>query len=250
LLWNAPPNEWQLTQADAHVWAASLDLSAKVTSALERTLSSDEKERARRFHFEDDRRRFIAARGTLRAILSSYLDIQAERLQFTCSSSGKPSLVLCDNRSLHFNLTHSKDLMLVAVTKVCAIGVDVEWIHFLDDMHKVAALFASSAEMERLMAGPEKSRSLEFFNLLTRKEAYLKATGMGLSDQVREIEVTFSPDEPAGLLALSGDSAAAAHWSLVELIPAAEFTGAVAAEARDLRLSCWRWSCEDAPKSR
>ncbi len=242
LRWSFPPDQWQLNGAEVHVWAASLDKPVGRICSLEQTLSPDERDRAMRFHFERDRNRFIVGRGMLRAILSSYLTIDPGKLHFVYSSRGKPFLTGLPGRcTIHFNLAHSNDLILIALTQFCAVGVDVEWVHSVRDTEKIASHFFSSREVVELMALPKEQRTLAFFNLWTRKEACLKATGAGLSNVIKQIEVSFLPGESVRMLAISGNSQAAACWTLVDLAPASEFKAAVAAAAKGLRFFCWQW---------
>jgi 4'-phosphopantetheinyl transferase len=242
LLWSLPSEPCQLGGADVHVWASSLDKPLEGLPSLELTLSPDERERAGRFHFELDRNRFIAGRGMLRAILSSYLEIEPAQLSFAYSPRGKPALTgLTGDRALHFNLAHSGGLILIAVTRVCALGIDVERIGPASDAEDIAREFFSPREAEELRALPMDRRTVAFFNLWTRKEAWLKATGEGLSDTLREIEISLLPGEPPRVLAISGNPQAAADWTLVALAPAPDFAGAIAAEAKGLRFCCWQW---------
>lgn len=243
LHWSFPPDQWQLNGSDVHVWATSLNRPIERLSSLEQTLSSDERDRAMRFHFERDRNRFIAGRATLRAILSSYLKIDAAQLRFIYGPQGKPMLTgLPRRRALYFNLAHSNQLILFAVTQVCpVVGVDVEWLPSMQDVENIANNFFSPREVAELTALPRELRALAFSNLWTRKEACLKATGVGLSTPLEQIEVSFIPGEPARILSISGLPQVAACWTLKDLCPAADFKGAVAAAAKGLRFFCWRW---------
>jgi 4'-phosphopantetheinyl transferase len=242
LLWSLPPDHRQLNEADVHVWAANLDKLSERFSPFERSLSRDERDRAMRFHFERDRSRFIAGRGLLREVLSSYLKIEPARLQFAYGPSEKPILkIFPRHRTLHFNLAHSNDLILIALTRACAIGIDVEKIRPIPDPENLARHFSSPSELLKLMTLPREKRLPAFFNLWTRKEAYIKATGNGLSDVIKEVEVSFFPGEPARLAAISGNTQVAADWTLVELNPAAGFKAAFAASTKSLQLSCWQW---------
>jgi 4'-phosphopantetheinyl transferase len=242
LLWSLPPNQWQLNGRDVHVWASRLDRPVEQISSFAQMLSPDELERAEGFHFERDRNRFIAGRATLRTILSYYLQWDPVQLRFAYSSRGKPTL---DGWSgggmLHFNLAHSRGVILVAVTRASAVGIDVEWIHPVTDAENIAARFFSPGEASGLEALPKNQREQAFFNLWTRKEAWLKATGDGLSETLGQIEVSFLPGEPARVLAISGNPEIAASWTLAEFIPATNFVAAIAAQAKDLKFSCWQW---------
>jgi 4'-phosphopantetheinyl transferase len=242
LLWDLPPNQRHLADRDVHIWAASLNKSAEQISSLQQIFSPDERNRARQFKVERDRNRFIAGRGLLRKILGSYMQVAPAQLQFTYSKRGKPAL---EGRSgqgpLHFNVAHSKDLILIAVTRACAVGIDVEWIHPISDAEEIAARFFSRREAAKLMAQVNERRIPAFFNLWTRKEAWLKATGDGLSEMLREVEVSFLPEEPASVLAISENIEAARRWTLLGLTPATEFAAAIAVEAKDLQFSRWQW---------
>ena len=242
LLWNPPPKQLQFTTRDVHLWAAKLDKSGEQVSSLESMLSRDERSRAQQFKFETDRNRFIAGRSLLRTILSSYVPLDPARLSFTYSQRGKPALKdLPGPGMLHFNVAHSKDLILIAVTRACAVGIDVEGIRPMNDAEEIAARFFSSRETAKLMALPKDERTTAFFKLWTRKEAWLKATGDGLSEMLNEVEVSFLSEEPARVLAISGKVEASKRWTLMNLAPAAGFAAAVAAEAKDLQFSCWQW---------
>ncbi|HTV43472.1 MAG TPA: 4'-phosphopantetheinyl transferase superfamily protein [Candidatus Sulfotelmatobacter sp.] len=213
---------------DIHVWAAGLDPSPERVSAFKETLAPDELERAARFHFEIDRNRFIAGRGILREILGSYLGIRPERLQFDYSPHGKPTLKASSTRPpLHFNLGHSVDLILIAVTRACPLGIDVEWVRPIPDLENIATRYFSTREAAELMALPEERRPRAFYQLWTRKEACLKASGEGLSGL-------------AGLQ-IPDHSKLTDSRTLVEFTPARDFIGAIAAPAGGLTVSCWSW---------
>jgi 4'-phosphopantetheinyl transferase len=240
--WGLPPEQWHLNEASVHVWAASLDMPVQRIFALEQTLSSDELDRATRYYFERDRKRFIAGRGTLRAILSSYFKIDPMELRFAYGPRGKPMLTgSSEFCALHFNLAHSDDLALIALTRACPVGIDVECIHSVRDVDNIARRFFPHREAAQLMALPPEQRALSFLNLWTRKEACYKATDSDLSRWLKQIEVSFLPGEPARVLGIAGNPQATACWTLEELSPAYQFKGAVAVAASGLQFHCWRW---------
>ena len=206
------------------------------------TLSKPEKERAEKFRFDKHRNRFIAGRGLMRAAIGRYLQIQPDKLDFACSERGKPELSPAfAGAGLHFNLAHSEDLALLAVTRIGAVGVDVERVRRIKDADELVARFFSRREsaLFRKLADAEKPAA--FFNLWTRKEALLKATGEGIGASLSAVEVSFLPGEPARLLAIAGDVRSAAGWSVPELAPAKGYIGAVAIQAAGIRLPCWKW---------
>jgi 4'-phosphopantetheinyl transferase len=241
---------------DVHVWIADLEHSAVQLAAFEATLSPDEQARANRFHFQRDRNRFVAARGQLRTILGAYLGLQPSQLQFSYGQYGKPVLEKAESRkrkaesrkqkteildALHFNLAHSGGVAPIAVTKACEIGVDVECVRQLDDAETIASQFFSINEAAQLSALPDDHRPAAFFNLWTRKEAILKALGMGLGDLLKHIEVTFLPGEPARIVRVPEGLAHVGRWTLEELNLAPNFKAALAAPTTGLHISCFHW---------
>jgi 4'-phosphopantetheinyl transferase len=205
------------------------------------TLAEDERQRAARFHFARDRDRFIAARGFLRDVLGRYLRVAPAELRFVYSPYGKPALGAEFDQRLRFNLSHAHKLALCAVTLERAIGVDVEHIRpeFADE--DVARRFFSAPEVARLSALPREQYAGAFFNCWTRKEAYIKARGEGLSMPLDRFEVSLVPGEPAALRNTFDDPAEAARWSLQALAPGPGYVGAVAAAGQGWGISRWAW---------
>jgi 4'-phosphopantetheinyl transferase len=224
-----------------HVWAANLDLSATALKHLAETLSSNESERASRFHFERDRNRYIAGRGLLRAALGKYVQLPPAEVPLVYGPNGKPLLQTGGNpTTLHFNLTHSQNLALLAVTRAAQIGVDVEAVRPLSEAHELVDRFFSARESAAFESVPEAQKPVAFFNLWTRKEAWLKATGEGIGHLLNKVEVSFLPGEPAQLLTLPQNSKS--RWTLTDLVPAPGFTAALAVACSAPTLNCWRWS--------
>lgn len=238
--WQPPPEALHLASDEVHVWAAALTVHRDILEAYITTLSPDEKARADRFRFGKHRHRFIVGRGVLREILGRYLQANPAALRFEYLTNGKPALSPELSRGrIHFNLSHSEDLALVAVTCVGMVGVDVEWVRAIDDADGLVARFFSPRENELFQKVPSSEKPAAFFNLWTRKEALLKATGEGITRSLSLVEVSFLPGELAALLAVSGDTVKAAQWSLLDLQPAQGFVGAVAIEARDVTVKAF-----------
>jgi 4'-phosphopantetheinyl transferase len=230
----------ELPEDEAHVWAASLDLPEARIAALGRTLSADEWARARRFRFEVHRRRFIAGRGVLRALLGAYLGVPPERLAFTYGERGKPDLAPAFlDRPLYFNLSHSHELALLAVTRAREIGADVEHVKPMPDLSRIAERFFAAEENAALHALPPEQHERAFFHCWTRKEAYLKAVGVGLAAPLDSFIVTLGPGEAARMLSLEGSAEAGERWRLRHLEPEAGYVGAVAVEGVELALRSW-----------
>jgi 4'-phosphopantetheinyl transferase len=164
---------------EVHIWRASLDLPAEVLAKLEQSLSTDERDRAKRFRIESGRDRFTAARGWLRGLLAGYLDAEPSELAFRQDPSGKPRLTWPHAPWLRFNLSHSAGLVVFAVVRGREVGVDVEQIRRDFPVEAVARRIFSRPERQALDVLPLGHRVDAFFALWTRKEAYLKGLGVG-----------------------------------------------------------------------
>jgi 4'-phosphopantetheinyl transferase len=182
-----------LAGAELHLWSGTLDADP----AHESILTPDELARAQRYRLPLVRQRFIAGRAILRTILAPYLDIEPGDIVFHYSQHGKPSLV--DSR-LRFNVSHSDNLLLIAVSWHHDLGVDVEYIRPMPDAATIAADYFSRAEYEQFSRLPDDQKPQAFFNCWTRKEAYIKACGAGFAIPFSSFEVSFLPGEPAQMI--------------------------------------------------
>ena len=220
-----------------------MQTAANTLEKFRATLSADELERANRFKFDLHRNRYIAGRGLLRSVLARYLEIAANALQFTYSVHQKPELTPATNSAgLHFNLAHTGDLALIAVANSGPLGVDVEEVRVVRDVGDLVARFFSQRENELFQQLAPEKKSAAFFNLWTRKEALLKATGEGITGGLNRVEVSFLEHEPAQLLAINGDSESAREWTLKSFQPLHGFIGALAIKAQSVQVQCWKWA--------
>lgn len=242
LAWPSAPTDLTLASHDVHVWRIPLGLTSSQVETLRQTLAPDELSRANRFRFEKDRRRYIAARGALRRILSRYLDVDPAQLGFSYTDYGKPALIPPSQlQTLNFNLSHSHQLALIAITDQRQVGIDIEHVRPVPDLGHLAQRFFSAQENAALEALPEEEKLRGFFNCWTRKEAYIKARGQGLSAPLGQFDVSLTPREPARLLNVRGDPQEATRWSLLDLTPAPGYVAALAVEGQVGRLSRWEW---------
>ncbi len=245
LAWSAPPERLELGRAEAHVWRIGLERPSASVRQLRSELSADEEERAQRFHFDRDRVRFIVSHAALRRILGAYVDRPPGELRFCCGSKDKPDLLDdCRGWEVRFNLSHSGDVALLAVTGAREVGVDVERIRPLDRRDQLARRFFSPQEVAVLAGLPPESRSEAFFTCWTRKEAYLKAKGGGISIGLDQFDVSPVPGEPAALLSHRSDPAETTRWILHDLRPGPGYAGALAVEAPCDRVRCLAWEEE------
>jgi 4'-phosphopantetheinyl transferase len=226
--WAPPPAELRLGAADLHIWLIQVDPPPESLRALAATLSPDEQHRAARFHFERDRIRFVAARGNLRRILSRYRGCNASDITFEYSSHGKPAL---PHDPLSFNLSHSGDWALCAVTLARRVGVDIELLRPDLASETIAERFFAPGEVAALRALPLGEQTAAFFRCWTRKEAFVKARGEGLSLPLDRFEVTLGPAEPARIQSTFDDPLEANRWSVASLPVPPLYEAAVVVEA-------------------
>jgi len=209
-----------------HVWRISLDQPDDKLDRFRRMLEPDELNRASRFHFEKHRQHFIVARGFLRAVIGRYLEMQPEALRFSYGAYGKPGLA--SEHVLRFNLSHSHEVALLAVALDAELGVDVEHIRADFASEEIARRFFSRAEVEVFNALPKEEQVAAFFRCWTRKEAYIKAIGKGLSQALHAFDVTLAPDVQPALLRAEDDDVS--RWWLSNVDVGEGYAGALAVE--------------------
>lgn len=227
----APP-----LRGEVHVWDVRLACPSHLLPALSRLLSEDERDRARRFHFARDRRRFVVARATLRRLLAGYAEVEPETITFAYGPFGKPSANLPASRGIDFNVTHSEDLAVFAFGSG-RLGVDVEAVRELPELEPIARRFFSPRECEALIGLPRDDRIRGFFDCWTRKEAYLKALGDGMARSLARFAVTLGPGQLARLIWVEDEPSECDRWSLYDFQPAPTYAAALAAQGPVERLT-------------
>ncbi len=205
---------------EIEIWSAALDREPWV-EICRPLLGDNERERVARFRFEYLRRRYTIAHGFLRDLLGRYLGTPPEKLAFETGAHGKPFV---RGTTLRFNLSHSEDLAACAVTSGRSVGVDVEYIRPVPELDAIAARFFAGGERERIGQANDPSRA--FFECWTRKEAYIKGVGGGLSIPLTSFDT----------------STAVEGWAFAEWAPGRGYTGAVALEEAITRLEVRTWS--------
>lgn len=226
---------FQLSERAVHVWTLNIEASPEIAKKFDPVLSADEKDRAARFRFDGLRYSFVTAHGTLRHLLGSYLDLDPADIRFCYGLKGKPALA--SDRGIEFNITHSGSMAAFAFTRGCQIGVDIEQIRPLTGAQDIAHRFFCAEEAAEIMSLPPNEREHAFFLCWTRKEAYIKAIGDGLSAPLHEFRVTLLPDQPARLIHLADDQGAAQAWTLHDLRVAPNYAAALAYRDRERALS-------------
>ena len=217
---------------------ARLDVGTEAMGAAMGILSEDERLRACRFAFDRDRRRYVMARAGLRERLAVRLGRAPEAVELGCGTNGKPMLERrCGDPDLRFNVSHSEDVAMYAFAQGREIGVDIESVRHVADADEVATRFFSSRETEAYRRLDPRDRQLGFFNCWTRKEAFVKALGDGLSFPLDRFDVSLAPGEPARLLRLEGTHTDVDDWHIEGFTPVRGFVAAVVVEvARESRI--------------
>lgn len=229
---------FELSQHAVHIWTLRTIASDSRTAELEQLLAEDERARAARFRFEHLRRSFMLTRGVLRCLLGRYLQCRPDSIGFNYGSKGKPSV---DSAAgLMFNTTHSGGLAAFAFTLGCEIGLDLEHVRPIKDAQSIANHFFCPEEAAEIMSLSPSERDAGFFRCWTRKEAYIKAIGDGLSAPLDDFRVTLQLNEPPRFIHLARNAEAAQAWTLHDLSLESTYAAALAYEDRPRSLSVFR----------
>jgi 4'-phosphopantetheinyl transferase len=213
------------------VVVAQLNVDADTVRASAAVLSDEERRRAERFVFDRDRRRFTVARAGLRRLLAARLNMPAKSVKLVYGTNGKPALgPQSTDSGLRFNLSHSEDVAVYAFAHHREIGIDVELVRRLPDADSLAARFFSRRENEAYLAVDTSARPLAFFNCWTRKEAFIKAVGDGLSHPLDTFDVSLAPGEPARILRVGNTPGERCGWRVDGFSPSPGFVAAVVTE--------------------
>lgn len=230
-----------MTPNQVDIWRIDLAGHSNGIQQYRCLLSSDEIQRADRFHFEKDRRSFTVARAALREILSRYASLAAQDLCFVYGAKGKPELGgAAEQFEIRFNLSHSAEFALLAVTRQLRIGVDIERVNADSATQEIAERFFSPLEVQTLLAVPSHQRVEAFFSCWTRKEAYIKALGEGLSCPLDSFVVAFAPGVPAALLDVKND-ASKVCWSMYNIEVSEGYKAALVVEGQGHQLRQLNW---------
>jgi 4'-phosphopantetheinyl transferase len=229
--WLTASAELSLLQDEIHVWRMELDQPESKLKQFAKLLSEDELARAERLYFQQHRQRFTVGRGMLRTILSRYLNVAPQEIVFAYEAFGKPVLAEpFKDSQIWFNLSHCQGMALCAVSMGRPIGIDLEYIRPVTDVLVLAQQFFSPNEYAVMKSLPPNQKQEVFFRYWTCKEAYLKATGAGIS-QLQQIEVSLTSNEAK----ING----ASDWSLLELVPARGSLAAIAVPGAKGHLKRW-----------
>jgi len=230
----------RIEERAAHVWHAQLQMEPSTARTLSELLSPDESFRAQRFRFVRDYETYVVSRGLLRLLLSYYLDLPPPEIRFIYGPYGKPALAPECGR-LEFNLSHSKGLVAYVFSPHREVGVDIEFVCPKRADWQVARQCFSLREIESLQKVPSELFTEAFFACWTRKEAYIKARGVGVSLALDQFDVSVEPGEQPALLGSRENPQEASRWTFKDLNLVPEFKGALAVEGHNLDVEFFRW---------
>jgi len=223
----------EVSERSVDVWCTRLSCKQAYSRNLANLLSPAERLRAGEFRAEEHRQKFEISRGVLRLLLGRYLATEPRSVEFQYGVHGKPSVKT--SVGLHFNVSHSGEIAIYAIGQT-EVGIDIEQIRPLADMMNIARRFFSAAEADELAGLSGDSRIRAFYSCWARKEAYIKALGVGLSASLQSFRVSLIPDQPARLLEIGGSSGLETEWLISDLAVDDNYAAALAVRARKIRL--------------
>jgi 4'-phosphopantetheinyl transferase len=248
--WRAPAESFTLSRDEVHIWRANLDQPRDLLrDELFRLLSEDERIKARRLPFEEHRDRFVAATAIRRAVLSRYARVDPRLLEFECGAHGKPRIkASLGAAGLRFNLSHSGNLVLFAVAAEREVGIDVERLRPVIEQERIVERYFSADEKESYRLLPPGRRRKAFFVAWTRKEAHMKAAGVGLSEAFDHPQVMLPHENHPGPRKVGTRVGLSGSWFSFEFEPGNDFVAAVVVEGPSCSLRFWDWSREAMPE--
>lgn len=215
-----------LGEKEIHVWRINFNAQLKAQRFFHDLLNPDEKDRVSKFRFAKDKRKFNISRGVLRILVGEYLEMDPQKVTFRYEKYGKPQLQ--HETRMKFNVSHSGDMAIIGFVKDYDIGVDIEHVKNDFNVLDLAENFFSRHEIEMLRTIPPKEQPLAFYRCWTRKEAFIKAEGSGLSFPLHEFTVSMTKDNEAKLEHTDWNPDAKHQWSMFSFKPAQNYIAALA----------------------
>lgn len=233
-------NKLDLKPGAVHIWKANI--ASLQNLDFNSILSITEMDRAARYRFMQDRRRFIISRGILRILLGRYLSVPSGKIEFNFSKLGKPGLTA--HEKLHFNLAHAKDMAIFGFTLFHDLGVDIEFHNPDIEVREIAQRFFSQKEEKELLTLAAKLQIEAFYRCWTRKESFIKALGGGLSIPLDRFSVSLLADIPPAILTLDLKGMEAEEWSIIDCSPDGHYSAAAAVKCTNPKFEVYDFGKE------
>jgi len=239
--WLDPPAGLTLSRSEIHLWRAPLDVAQSRAVVLQAILNAEELARANRFRFDRPRCDFIIARSVLRIILSRYLDVDPRHVEFQYGAHGKPELAAPQQKWLHFSLAHSGGWVLYGMACRRPIGIDLEEMCPVASLDKLVEQFFAPAEYTVFAELPLQQKLASFYSAWTRKEAYVKARGLGMSLPLNQFAVTVGPETAPALMTDEKGPVSEGLWSFLDVEVSPGYAAALAVRSSVEYVSQWHW---------
>jgi 4'-phosphopantetheinyl transferase len=240
--WGNLAGKFSLPQGEVHVLRIDLDRVSTSRLPSLSILADEEIKRANHIHLDMERKRFITRRILFRVILSRYLAVEPGKLEFDYNPYGKPSLKQPAGSSICFNTAHSEQFALFTFCLGNQLGVDIERIRLDIDYENIAGQYFTPGERSAIMARPGDDRSELFYTFWTRKEAYIKGRGMGLSIPLDGFDVSQTNHGVFYPVEYVDDKQKKSEWILLDLPSTRGFAGALAVEHGNQVITTWEWT--------
>lgn len=238
-VWLPASPDLSLRHGDIHVWRLALNQLSCHRYQSSAPLSDSERQRAGRFHFQADRDRYVVSRNVLRNLLGRYLGQAPREVELGSTEHGKPFLLEAEGEpSIRFNLSHSGDWTVYAFASDREVGIDVERIRPLPDFETIATRVFTCTEQELIALAPRQETLATFFRLWSRKEAYVKAIGHGLSIPLHTVSVATNSIDPPNY---AGRMHERRRWYVQDVPCAPSYAAALATQGRPDRVICWQY---------
>jgi 4'-phosphopantetheinyl transferase len=221
------------------VWRGIVDIPPTRLQVYRNILSDAERQRAERFRFPQHQTRFIAARGMLRSLLGHYLALAPQDIELDIGPQGKPFVRNPVARPLYFNVSHSQKIALFAFSHDSEIGIDVEGSKPGLDYHSVGKRVMSAQEQQWIQSLPASKQKAAFLTCWTRKEAFVKALGSGLTFPIRDLTVTFLPHQIPTIANIEDPDLASRPWALYPLYPRIHYAAALVVAGTPQTIQYW-----------
>jgi 4'-phosphopantetheinyl transferase len=223
------------------VWCISLECAEQELAGHRKLLSEDEGRRADKFLFDRHRRRFAVGRSKLRQILAKYVPLEPAEIDFEYSGLGKPRLAGARlGCGLCFNFSNSHERALLAVARDVELGIDIERMRVMENLAGLAERYFAEVEKNYILGQTAPAQTASFFHCWTRKEAFLKAFGKGLTFPLRDVTVELRPEAAIRIVDIKDQHEKSQDWTLVHVEVEPEYVGAIACRRLDNRISHFR----------
>lgn len=231
-------------ESQVDVWKAEISLQLEDIDWLYERLSNEERKRSDKYYFIQDRHRYILGHAMLRIILGYYLSVPPEQLAFGSNKFGKPYLSMSyfENEKVNFNISHAGDIVAIAITRMGEVGIDVERIREFNNSDQFVKRIFAKSEISDFQSLKRSDKNEAFFNCWTRKEAFIKALGTGLSFPLDRFSTTIKPCQKACLLQIDDPSIKVSDWSMIVFKPRHGYAGALVVKAQNPIVAYPSWN--------